>query len=265
MRGKLNAGTSRSVLTPSTPLEITSGLPLPSSAPVRVSSAFLLDVRVLDELREVVVIERAVNRAIGSRGGRAQHVGVGDVAAHDREALRLERRGRLVRARERRDRVVCREQLADDVRADEAGRAGDERRSCQSLLMSVAVVIARDVSLCNHSAAIMAAMSRWEPNASGRLQDAAMTLFRERGYDDTTVADIAARAGLTERTFLPLLRRQARGAVRRLRDPRRGARRSARHGAAAGDGRGRHGALTRLPHSSRRARTSTGSRAAATP
>jgi AcrR family transcriptional regulator len=34
-----------------------------------------------------------------------------------------------------------------------------------------------------------------------RLTEAAMTLFRERGYDRTTVEAIAARAGLTERTF----------------------------------------------------------------
>jgi AcrR family transcriptional regulator len=44
-------------------------------------------------------------------------------------------------------------------------------------------------------------MARWEPDARGRLVDAAMALFRERGFDETTVADIAARAGLTERTF----------------------------------------------------------------
>lgn len=44
-------------------------------------------------------------------------------------------------------------------------------------------------------------MSRWEPNARGRLTEAAMELYRERGFDETTVADIAARAGLTERTF----------------------------------------------------------------
>ncbi|MFO0726576.1 MAG: TetR family transcriptional regulator [Myxococcota bacterium] len=44
-------------------------------------------------------------------------------------------------------------------------------------------------------------MARWEPNARERLMEAAMALFQERGYDQTTVEDIAARAGLTERTF----------------------------------------------------------------
>jgi AcrR family transcriptional regulator len=44
-------------------------------------------------------------------------------------------------------------------------------------------------------------MSRWEPDARGRLQLAAMELYAERGFEQTTVADIAERAGLTERTF----------------------------------------------------------------
>jgi AcrR family transcriptional regulator len=44
-------------------------------------------------------------------------------------------------------------------------------------------------------------MARWEPDAAGRLAEAAMQLYRQRGFDRTTVADIAARAGLTERTF----------------------------------------------------------------
>ena len=34
-----------------------------------------------------------------------------------------------------------------------------------------------------------------------RLQQAAVELFRERGYDRTTAAEIAARVGVTERTF----------------------------------------------------------------
>jgi AcrR family transcriptional regulator len=44
-------------------------------------------------------------------------------------------------------------------------------------------------------------MARWEPDARGRLQQAAMALFRERGYAEVTVAEIADRAGLTKRTF----------------------------------------------------------------
>jgi AcrR family transcriptional regulator len=44
-------------------------------------------------------------------------------------------------------------------------------------------------------------MSRWEPNAQGRLVEAALELYVERGFEQTTVAEIAKRAGLTERTF----------------------------------------------------------------
>jgi AcrR family transcriptional regulator len=44
-------------------------------------------------------------------------------------------------------------------------------------------------------------MGRWEPNARGRLERAAIELYGERGFEQTTVAEIAARAGLTERTF----------------------------------------------------------------
>src|SRR5271166_388945 len=44
-------------------------------------------------------------------------------------------------------------------------------------------------------------MGRWEPNARGRLMQAAFELYGERGYEQTTVAEIAKRAGLTERTF----------------------------------------------------------------
>jgi AcrR family transcriptional regulator len=44
-------------------------------------------------------------------------------------------------------------------------------------------------------------MSRWEPDAPGRLQRAAVESFFERGFDQTIVAEIAKRAGLTERTF----------------------------------------------------------------
>jgi AcrR family transcriptional regulator len=65
---------------------------------------------------------------------------------------------------------------------------------CQSLssayiAMSVAVIT---YDLC---------MSRWEPDARGRLERAALELYGEHGFDQVTVAEIAERAGLTERTF----------------------------------------------------------------
>ena len=44
-------------------------------------------------------------------------------------------------------------------------------------------------------------MGRWEPNARERLERAALALFAEHGYDATTVAEIADRAGLTKSTF----------------------------------------------------------------
>ncbi|MDT0435520.1 MULTISPECIES: TetR/AcrR family transcriptional regulator [Streptomyces] len=44
-------------------------------------------------------------------------------------------------------------------------------------------------------------MGRWEPNTRQRLAKAALELYSERGYEQTTVAEIARRAGLTERTF----------------------------------------------------------------
>ncbi|KDN20399.1 TetR/AcrR family transcriptional regulator [Amycolatopsis rifamycinica] len=44
-------------------------------------------------------------------------------------------------------------------------------------------------------------MARWEPDAPKRLSKAALELFAERGYENTTVVDIAARAGLTKSTF----------------------------------------------------------------
>ena len=44
-------------------------------------------------------------------------------------------------------------------------------------------------------------MGRWEPGVSGRLQEAALALYLERGFEQTMVADIADRAGVTARTF----------------------------------------------------------------
>lgn len=44
-------------------------------------------------------------------------------------------------------------------------------------------------------------MPRSGEEARQRLQQAALDLFLERGYDQTTASEIATRAGVTERTF----------------------------------------------------------------
>ena len=44
-------------------------------------------------------------------------------------------------------------------------------------------------------------MSRWQPDARERLERAAVELFVEQGFAETTVPQIAERAGLTTRTY----------------------------------------------------------------
>jgi AcrR family transcriptional regulator len=44
-------------------------------------------------------------------------------------------------------------------------------------------------------------MVRWEPGTRERLQTAALDLYLREGFEQTTVAQIAASAGVTERTF----------------------------------------------------------------
>ncbi|WHP16834.1 TetR/AcrR family transcriptional regulator [Cellulomonas sp. ES6] len=46
-----------------------------------------------------------------------------------------------------------------------------------------------------------APVGRWEPDSRGRLLRAALDLFDTQGYEQTTTAQIAEAAGLTERTF----------------------------------------------------------------
>ena len=102
------------------------------------------------------------------------------------------------------------EQLGDDGGADPAGRAGDENahgRPPKSTVvptpgrsMSVAVITLAVMSVrCHHLGS--APWAGGSPDARGRLEQAALELYLERGFEQTTVAEIAARAGLTERTF----------------------------------------------------------------
>jgi AcrR family transcriptional regulator len=74
--------------------------------------------------------------------------------------------------------------------------------ACATRSGSVTSVTA--ITLVMTAAAVKAyhrVMARWEPNARGRLEQAAMELYAQRGFEVTTVAEIAERAGLSERTF----------------------------------------------------------------
>ena len=44
-------------------------------------------------------------------------------------------------------------------------------------------------------------MARWQPDAHARLEEAALELFAERGFEAVSTAEIAARAGLSKATF----------------------------------------------------------------
>ena len=44
-------------------------------------------------------------------------------------------------------------------------------------------------------------MPRWKPHAKERLELAALDLYATRGYESTTIGDVAAHAGVTSRTY----------------------------------------------------------------
>ena len=50
------------------------------------------------------------------------------------------------------------------------------------------------------------AMPRWQPNPREQLTRAALSLFTERGYENTTVVNIVERAGLGKTTFFRYFR-----------------------------------------------------------
>jgi len=55
--------------------------------------------------------------------------------------------------------------------------------------------------MTRHAVTYADRMSRWRPDARERLERAALELFTEAGFAETTVPHITARAGLTTRTF----------------------------------------------------------------
>ena len=67
--------------------------------------------------------------------------------------------------------------------------------------MSVTVITVSGMSVAVITGRYHSPMARWEPDSRGRLEQAAFELYRDPGFDRTTVAEIAERAGVTERTF----------------------------------------------------------------
>ena len=66
-------------------------------------------------------------------------------------------------------------------------------------LMTQNVITNNHDTACRHLN--FSVMSRWEPGARERLERAALELFLEKGFAETTVPEITARAGMTTRTF----------------------------------------------------------------
>ena len=55
--------------------------------------------------------------------------------------------------------------------------------------------------MTRHAVTYAGGVGRWQPDARERLQRAALELFVDQGFTETTVPQITARAGLTTRTF----------------------------------------------------------------
>lgn len=55
--------------------------------------------------------------------------------------------------------------------------------------------------MSDNDMSMMGGMARWAAGSEGKLKQAAMDLFLQRGFDDVTVGEIAQAVGVTERTF----------------------------------------------------------------
>ena len=190
----------------------TNGLPEPSRA-APIASIASRSSAIASEVspRHRLVLEGQVDDAVGLGGRLVQAVEVVEVAAADLGAGGLERGGRAVGAGQADDLVAgpsssgtTAEPMCPDapvtntrmvnLRVDALGAACARRR-----MMSLA-----DIKLADTAPSVIGytrRMTRWEPDASGRLRQAALELYGERGYDRPRSREIAERAGLTKRTF----------------------------------------------------------------
>jgi AcrR family transcriptional regulator len=83
---------------------------------------------------------------------------------------------------------------------DEADQPSTVRRSsCDNMLGSPGE--RPSVVTTRHDTARVEDMPRWEQGSADRLTKAALELFEERGFENTSVVEIAERARVTTRTF----------------------------------------------------------------
>ena len=185
------------------PETVTIGRSLPMSASPSAAIAALSSVMAAASASgaAVVAAEREADHAVGLRGAGTQDVEVRQPAAQRLGAGVLQRLRGAVRAGQREDGVAVAEQFGDDGGADGAGAAGDEdvHGSPESDGTSCPITVTARRDPCPITT--MRAMARWQPGATQRLVVAAVDLFTEQGYDATTVAQIAERAGVTKSTF----------------------------------------------------------------
>ncbi len=148
-----------------------------------------------------VVTEGEVDDPLGQLGGLADDVEVVEGTADDRGPGGGDRRGRGIRAGERGHRVTGGEEFGQDHGPDRPGgtREEDLHGNTPIVMRLLSHHYTRDGTRVPSPS--MSAMARWEPDARERLVLAALDLFTEQGYDATTVAQIAERAGLTKSTF----------------------------------------------------------------
>ena len=158
-----------------------------------------------------LVVEGQVNDAVGALCTGAKAVEIMQRTPMDFGSGRDERGSRRIGASEPDDLMAVGNEFGHDGRADPTRCTGDEythettstiRQPMAELpgLMSVTVITvpSMSVTVITH---YDDAMTRWQPDSRGRLEQAAHALFTERGFENTTVAEIAELAGVTERTF----------------------------------------------------------------
>src|SRR5207253_5326116 len=149
-----------------------------------------------------VVDEREMDDAVALVSAFAQGVEFLERPAVHFGTGRRERIGGRVGPRQTDDVMTGVDQFGHDGRADPTRCAGDEdthEQTSETAVMSYADITVPCQRLT--SKGILRPMGRWKPDGRGRLEQAAMELYVERGFENTTVAEIAERAGLSERTF----------------------------------------------------------------